>query len=243
MAVVLAAGRGTRMGALTDDTPKPLLRLQGHPILEHILLGLRDAGITEVILIVGYRGDQIEARFGSGSSLGLKLRYERQIQQDGTARALLLSETAMGGRPFVLSWGDILIEPHEYIDLIETFHRTKPDALLSLNPVDDPWRGAAVYVDEQFHVTQLIEKPRRGTSATHWNNAGIFVFQPLVFSYAKELTPSERGEYELPQAITAMIAEGRDVRGFPLHGFWSDLGTPEDLSTAEEKYRGRPHMP
>jgi glucose-1-phosphate thymidylyltransferase len=105
--------------------------------------------------------------------------------------------------------------------------------LLSVNATDDPWQGAAVYVDEGWKVTGLVEKPPPGSSRTPWNNAGIFVCRPVVLQYAQRLPPSARGEYELPQAFAAMIADGREVRAYPLRGFWSDLGRPEDLAVAE----------
>jgi len=119
------------------------------------------------------------------------------------------------------------------VALLDDFARHACDALLTVNRVADPWRGAAVYLDAGGTVTRVVEKPPRGSSTTPWNNAGIFVFTPLIFSYAERLPPSARGEYELPQAIAAMIADGRAVHACPVRGFWSDLGTPEDLATAE----------
>ncbi len=236
IAVLLAAGRGTRMGALTDTMPKPLLPLQGRPILEHILLGLRTAGIHKAVIVVGYRGDQIERYFGDGAALGMRLTYRRQSIADGTARAVQLARAAADDQPFLVSWGDVVIEPSQYARLVDTYRRHNADALLSLNRVEDPWRGAAVYIDPDDRVTQLIEKPPRGTSSTPWNNAGIFICAPIVWRYIDALGPSERGEYELPQAITNMIEDKRDVRAMALDGFWSDIGTPEDLAVAQTAY-------
>jgi len=233
--VILAAGRGTRMGALTASTPKPLLGLCGRPIIEHILDGFRRAGVEDVVIVTGYLGEQIEAALGDGSRLGLRLQYRRQTATDGTARALLLARDLIADHPFLLSWGDVVIDIEPYAAIVRAFETRPCDLLLSVNPVDDPWRGAAVYVDETYRVTRLIEKPPRGTSTTPWNNAGIFVHTPLTFKYAERLAPSERGEYELPQAIGAMIEDGRRVYAFRLPGFWSDLGTPEDLAAAQSK--------
>ncbi len=234
--VILAAGRGTRMGVLTANTPKPLLPLCGAPILEHVLLGLRSAGVREVVIVVGYLGEQIVDAFGDGVRLDMQIQYRRQEHADGTARALLLARDALGNEPFWLSWGDVVIDFSEYASLAADFAAQPCDVLLSLNHCEDPWRGAAVYVDETSHVTNLIEKPPRGTSTTTWNNAGIFLFTPTIFGYAERLRPSERGELELPQAISAMIADGCNVRGHRLRGFWSDLGTPEDLSHAQQAF-------
>jgi len=233
-AVLLAAGRGTRMGQLTATTPKPLLPLRGRPIIEHILLSMRRAGVGRAIIVTGYRGEQIEGHLGDGSKLGLTLEYRRQHQPTGTATALLLARDALGDEPFLLSWGDIVVDERVYSDLAGAFDSAPCDALLCVNPVDDPWRGAAVTVDAEWRVTRLVEKPPRGTAQTRWNNAGIFMFDNLVLTYAEGVSASERGEYELPQAIAAMVAEGRNVRAHPLTGFWSDLGTPADLTAAEE---------
>jgi len=224
------------MGALTATTPKPLLRLCGQPIIEHILCGLRTAGIRDCVVVSGYRGEQIETHLGTSERLGVRLTYRRQATADGTARALLLARECAAGEAAVLSWGDIVVEPDNYRSLVAEFGRVACDALLMVNETDDPWRGAAVYVDEAWRVTRLVEKPPPGTSRTRWNNAGVFVFAPIIFDYAARLAPSLRGEYELPQAIAAMIADGRRVCAHPVRGFWSDLGTPEDLAAAERSY-------
>ncbi len=234
--VILAAGRGTRMGDLTAQTPKPLLRVRGRPIIEHILLGFRAAGARDVVIVTGYRGDQIMAQLGDGSRLGLRHTYRQQAEPTGTASALLLARDALGAESFLLSWGDILIEPGQYAAAVAAFHATRCDALLVVNAVADPWRGAAVYVDEAWRVVRLVEKPPVGTSTTTWNNAGVFVFAPAILAYAERVVSSPRGEYELPQAIAAMIGDGRVVRAYPLRGFWSDVGTPDDLALAERSF-------
>lgn len=234
-AVILAAGRGTRMGTLTDHTPKPLLPVRGRPILEHILAGLSRAGIDRAMIITGYLGDQIEARLGE-RACGIGLEYRRQDDPTGTASALLLARDWIDADSFFLSWGDILVDPGAYAALRRDFERRRCDGLLAVNEVDDPWRGAAVYVDREMHISRLVEKPPRGTSATRWNNAGISVLTPLVLEFAARLQPSERGEYELPQALAAMIDDGRRLCAHPLRGFWSDLGTPADLERAEATY-------
>jgi dTDP-glucose pyrophosphorylase len=213
-----------------------MLPLKGRPIIEHILTGLRVAGVREAVVVTGYLGEQIETHLGTGDALGVRLSYRRQQTAAGTARALLLARDVIGEQPFVLSWGDVIIEPEDYVGLIAEFARVPCAALLAVNPTDDPWRGAAVYVEDDWQVTGLVEKPPRGASRTRWNNAGIFVFTRAIVEYAERLRPSARGEYELPQAIAAMIADGLAVRAYPVRGFWSDLGTPDDLAAAERVF-------
>jgi dTDP-glucose pyrophosphorylase len=232
-AVVLAAGRGSRMGALTAATPKPLLTVAGRAIAARILAGLGRAGVRRAVVVTGYLGDQVEAALGDGRALGVALSYRRQPTPDGTARALLLAEPLIGGVPFVVSWGDILVPTAFYATFLDAFARQPCAAQLAVNAVDDPWRGAAVYVGEHGRVQRLEEKPPRGASTTGWNNAGIMAFAPSVFDYARRLAPSARGEYELPQAVAQMVRDGCDVRAVAVPGPWSDVGTAADLAAAQ----------
>jgi dTDP-glucose pyrophosphorylase len=235
-AVLLAAGRGMRMGPLTMACPKPLLQVAGRPLIEHIIRGFVDAGIHDLIVVTGYLGEQLETVLGNGAALGVRVEYRRQAKAEGTARALLLARDQLAPSPFALSWGDILVQPQFYRQLIARFRSRPCDALLALNEVDDPWQGAAVYVDGSGRVTRIVEKPPPRSSSTQWNNAGVFVFDPIVLEYAARLPPSARGEYELPQALAAMVADGRSVLGLPISGYWSDVGTPENLAEAERNF-------
>ena len=224
------------MGALTANRPKPLLAVRGRCLIERVLSGLRTTGIERAVVVTGYLGEQIAAFLGDGSRLGLQLVYERQGRADGTGRALLLTQPHVSDDAFLLSWGDVLVSPSFYGELLRAFAAAPCEVALAVNEVDDPWRGAAVYVDADWRVTRLEEKPPRGTSTTCWNNAGIFVFRQSIFRYAATLPASPRGEYELPQAIARMVDDGCPVRAVPIHGFWSDVGTPEDLEKAEREY-------
>src|SRR5580765_1305200 len=110
-AVILAAGKGTRMRDLTNEMPKPMLRVQGKPILEHIVTGIRSAGIRDIFIVTGFRAEVIESCFGDGSKWGANVRYGRQIVQDGTGKAPELAKDVMGSSPFLLTYGDILVKP------------------------------------------------------------------------------------------------------------------------------------
>jgi len=239
-AVVLAAGRGTRMGALTASTPKPLLAVGGRPLIEHVLGGFAAAGVRRAVVVTGYLGDAVEAALGDGERIGLHIDYCRQELADGTARALLLAAPLLDAEPFAVSWGDILVPPTFYAAFLAAFAQRPCDAQLAVNPVDDPWRGAAVYVDDEWRVTRIDEKPPRGTARTGWNNAGVLMLTPLALAYGRRLGPSARGEYELPQAIAQMVRDGRDVRAVAVRGPWSDIGTPDDLAAAEALFAASP---
>src|SRR3954452_24860854 len=106
-AVLLAAGKGTRMRELTNDLPKPMIPVRGQPILRHILDGLRAAGGTHFLIIVGYRADVVRDYFKDGSELGISVEYTTQVVQDGTGRVVELARDFAGAEPFILSYGDI----------------------------------------------------------------------------------------------------------------------------------------
>ena len=228
-AVVLAAGRGTRMGEITADVPKPMLRVHGRPLLEHVLDRLAEAGVREILIVVGYRRELIEQYFRHWR---LPVSFREQEVVNGTASAALLARDFIAQAPFLLTFGDILCEPDAYIKcgrVLDKYPGTV--AVLGVKSVDDPWRGAAVYV-ENDRITKVIEKPPRGTSTTRWNSAGLFGLRPAVFQYLDRVTPSARGEYELTSAFELMLADGRELRISEMQGDWRDVGTPEDLNAA-----------
>jgi len=229
-AVILAAGRGTRMRHLTDDRPKPMIDIGKQRILEKIIDSIHRAGIGRFVVVTGYHANLIEDHFGDGRAFGIQITYVRQPVLDGTGGALRVAQEAAGGEPFLLTFGDIITTPSNYPAILDHYRHTAYDALLGVNAMDDPCQGAAVYIDEKSQrVRKIIEKPPKGTSTTPWNNSGLFVFSPCVFEYVHRIPLSPRGEYELTDAIRLMIEDGRAVGALPLKGFWGDLATPEDV--------------
>lgn len=232
-AMLLAAGRGTRMRELTSDIPKPMIPVRGKPILQTIIEGLRDAGVEEFLVIVGYRKEIVMNHFGDGSAFGVRITYAIQETQDGTGRVINLGREFVGGDPFILSYGDILTDPVNYLRLA-TIHPHE-EALLSVKHSEDVSKGGAVFVNEHFEVIDLREKPKPGEPTSPWYNAGIYTFRPSIFEHAERLTPSPRGEYELTDAIRSQAIETQSTRetrvqAFQLTGEWADVRDPEILA-------------
>ena len=228
-AVVLAAGKGTRMGTLTAEIPKPMLPLNGMPILEHVLGRLAAAGVNHVLLVVGHYQKRIREHF-AGSAL--KLVFREQSVLNGTGTAALLAREFCGGDPFVLTFGDILCSPADYLGLMGRLD-DEAVCVMGVKYAADPYQGAAVYV-ENDRVVRVVEKPPAGTSATNWNSAGVYVFRQDIFEELERLPVSPRGEYELTTAIAQLIEAGRTVRIYSIEGEWLDVGRPADLSRAEK---------
>lgn len=226
--VILAAGLGTRMRPLTLRRPKPLVPVLDRPMIEHIVLGAIDAGVDDLLIVVGYRGHMVRDVLADGDRFGIAIRYELQETPAGTGDAALLAEDFVGGEPFFLSWGDIIVSRRNYARLRRVWEGEHPDLLLTVNEVPDPYEGAAVYVEEG-RVVRIIEKPPRGTSTTNYNNAGIFILPPEVLRITRTVPVSDRGERELPDAIQALLASGAHVRALPIEGCWSDVARPAQV--------------
>jgi len=227
-AVLLAAGRGTRMRELTDELPKPMIQVRGKPILLHIVEGLAEAGIEEILIVVGYRADVVRGFFGDGTGRGVRIEYVTQEVQDGTGRVVELARDFAGAEPFVLSYGDILVNPANYARLASP----APDheAMVSVKRNEDVSKGGAVFVNERFELTDLREKPKPGEPTSPWYNAGVYTFRPSIFEFTARLERSQRGEYELTDAIRALAQSGRKVQAIELEGEWADVRDPEVLA-------------
>jgi dTDP-glucose pyrophosphorylase len=227
-AVVLAAGRGTRMRELTNDLPKPMIELRGKPVLQYIVEGLRDAGVRRFLIIVGYCADAVRNFFGDGSRYQIDIRYEMQVVQDGTGRVVELARTFSQNEPFVLSYGDILVDPANYKRVVDL--PGDVEAMLTLRHGEDVAKGGAVFVNQQMEVIDLHEKPKPGERTSPWYNAGLYAFRPSIFEFTSTLKPSARGEYELTDAIRELAQSGKLVRAIELSGEWADVRDPEILA-------------
>ena len=227
-AVLLAAGKGTRMKDLTNDLPKPMLEVHGKPILLHIVEGLRAAGVTDFCIIVGYRADVVRDFFGDGSKFGVHVSYATQVVQDGTGRVVELAKEFAGDDAFVLSYGDILIDPKNYAHLTDL---GDAEGIVTVKHNEgEIAKGGCVVVNARFELTDLIEKPE-GLAPSPWYNAGVYTFRPSIFDFTAKLKLSKRGEYELTDAIRDLAQSGTVVRVVELSGDWADVRDPEVLAT------------
>jgi UDP-N-acetylglucosamine diphosphorylase / glucose-1-phosphate thymidylyltransferase / UDP-N-acetylgalactosamine diphosphorylase / glucosamine-1-phosphate N-acetyltransferase / galactosamine-1-phosphate N-acetyltransferase len=224
-AVILAAGRGTRMRELTAEVPKPMINVRGKAILLHIIEGLQKAGIKDFLVIVGYRGDTIREYFGDGSCFGLRIKYATQVVQDGTGRVIELARDFVVTEPFLLHYGDILIDEGNYLRLVSLPEEI--EGIVTVKANEDCSKGGAVFVNEQMLVTDVREKQQAGEPTSTWYNAGIYAFRPSIFDWTANLERSPRGEYELTDAIRNLARSGRKVKAFELEGEWADVRDPE----------------
>jgi dTDP-glucose pyrophosphorylase len=227
-AVILAAGRGTRMRELTADLPKPMIEVRGKPVLQYIIEGLRDAGVAKFLIVVGYHADVVQNFFGDGSRYKIDIQYTTQEKQDGTGRVIELAKSFAANAPFILAYGDILIDPANYKRLVDLADNV--EALLSVTRGEDVSKGGAVFVNERMELIDLREKPKPGEPTSPWYNAGLYAFRSSIFDFTAKLKPSPRGEYELTDAIRELAQSGKKVQALELAGSWADVRDPEILA-------------
>jgi dTDP-glucose pyrophosphorylase len=226
--VILAAGRGTRMRELTNDLPKPMIEVRGKPLLQHIVEGLRDAGVRRFVIIVGYHAETVRNFFGDGQRYNVDIEYVTQTVQDGTGRVVNLARDFVGDSPFILSYGDILISPENYKRVVDL-----PDyreGIITVTCGEDVSKGGAVFVNERMELVDLREKTKPGEPTSPWYNAGLYAFRPGIFDFIAKLKPSPRGEYELTDAIRDLAHSGKKVQALELTGEWADVRDPEILA-------------
>ena len=225
-ALVLAGGAGTRLRPITHTSAKQLLPVANKPVLFYGLEAIRDAGITDVGLVVGDTAQAIKTAVGDGSAFGLSTTYIRQTAPLGLAHAVLVSRDFLGDDNFVMYLGDNFIVGG-ITPLVNEFRSERPDAQIMLTTVPDPREFGVAELDERGQVIGLEEKPQRPKS--NLALVGVYIFNPSVYEAVGHLKPSWRGELEITEAIQWLIDHGNTVRSSVISGYWKDTGNVADM--------------
>ncbi|MHA1650289.1 MAG: bifunctional sugar-1-phosphate nucleotidylyltransferase/acetyltransferase [Candidatus Helarchaeota archaeon] len=235
-AVIMAAGEGKRLRPLTYTRPKPMIPIAGKPHLQILIEDLKKAGISEVILIVGYLQEQIREFFKNGSEFGINIQYVTQDTQLGTGHAALYAESLVESEPFLLLNGDILLAPNVFSRLINKYNRSSCSSVLSIVKVPNPSSYGIVHFDNKTEeALQIIEKPTsEQIPEDPYTNAGLYVFNSQIFDAIRNTPKSSRGEIEITDSIQRLITRGESIKVFKIEDFWIDLGKPWDLLNANQ---------
>jgi bifunctional UDP-N-acetylglucosamine pyrophosphorylase/glucosamine-1-phosphate N-acetyltransferase len=223
-AVVFAAGEGNRMRPLTSNRPKVMLPIANKPILEHLLMEARAAGINEFIFIVGYCDQQVRDYFGKGERWGVGITYCEQRRQLGTADALRMAEGRVDGGFLVMN-GDVIVSREDISGLMQNGGNA-----LSIFEVEDP-RGLGMVEIGDGRVVRIYEKTERPPS--RMANAGLYLFTPDIFGAISRTQKSPRGEYEITDSLQLLMEAGHTLAAREIK-YWLDLSYPWDLLPANE---------
>ncbi len=228
-AVIIAAGKGKRLMPITFSRPKPLIPIAGKPLLEHTILGLKDAGINEILLIVGYKEDIIRNYFGNGiDKFQIKIEYKTQEEYLGTAHAFGFAKDFIKDEPFLMMYGDLLVEPKVYQEIVQKFNENKVEGIILLMEVKNPEEFGIISLNPNGFVEKIIEKPTPEMNVGNLANAGIFIFESKIFQAIEKTEKSIRGEYEFTDSMEILINQFKgNIAGYTIKNyFWSDIGLP-----------------
>lgn len=218
-AIILAGGLGTRLRLLVRDRPKVLAPIAGSPFLEYVLLQLRNYGIEDVILSVGFRGEMIERHFGNGSKWGLCLRYSYETKPLGTGGAVRLAERLLKGKRLLVMNGDSFFDVD--INALWRSHEKRGSVItLALAKVNNPQRYAAVEINRRGEVVMFKEKEHAETAGLV--NGGIYVFRREALDLIPEGTAVSLEREVFPRLIR------KGLHGVPREGYFVDIGVPAD---------------
>jgi glucose-1-phosphate thymidylyltransferase len=231
-ALVLSGGAGTRLRPITHTSAKQLVPVANKPVLFYGLEAIRDAGVTEVGIIVGDTRAEIEAAVGDGSALGISVTYIPQEAPLGLAHCVLIAHEFLGDDDFVMYLGDNFIIGG-ITDLVDEFKEGGHDAQILLTRVDNPSQFGVAELGTDGRVLRLEEKPKEPKSDLAL--VGVYMFTPTIHEAVRSIKPSGRGELEITDAIQWLIDSGRDVRPHLVTGYWKDTGRLEDMLECNRK--------
>lgn len=223
--LILAGGLGTRLGKLTQGQPKPMMPIGEKPFLEYLIKTLSSAGFTDVVLLVGYRADRIMDYFRDGQAWGMNIRYSVESTPMGTGGALKLAATVIkkNTKWLIVLNGDSFLEC-DYQRLLEFHVQKKAHVTLALSLAVDRERFGSVSINKENVVTGFLEKTNTGASP--FINAGVYVMNPDTLAGIPNGKACSLELEVIPQLV------GNGVYGFPIEGYFVDIGLPESYCQA-----------
>ncbi len=223
-AVIMAGGEGKRLKPVSGDTPKPLVKLCGRPVMEHIILLLKKHGITDICAALKYRPEVIMSYFGDGEGLGVKICYRVENEPLGTAGGVKNCADFYKNEDFLVISGDAACD-FDLTRLIEAHRKRKSAVTLALYPHSTPLRYGLALCDGEGCIRSFTEKPDWRRVVTNLVNTGIYVVSPRAMELVPEGAPFDFAKDLFP----ALLAQGQTLSGCPLDGYWCDIGTPKSF--------------
>ena len=228
--LILAGGSGTRLRPLTHTGPKQLIPIANRPNILYCLEDLRDAGITDIGVILGdNQPEKVRDLLKDGKEFGVTITYVVQGAPRGIAHAIGCAEAFLQGGPFCVYLGDNLLKGG-IKKMVSEFAAGGADAGIALCRVSEPQRFGVAELDDKGHVVRLVEKPKEPKSDLAL--VGIYFLRDSIFPIIRSLKPSWRNELEITDALETLRAQGGKVTAHIVTGWWKDTGKPEDILDA-----------
>lgn len=227
-ALILSGGEGTRLRPITHTAAKQLIPIANKPILFYGIEAVKEAGITDVGIVVGDTYEEIKKMVGEGEKWGIKVTYIRQEVPLGLAHAVKISQDFLANESFVMYLGDNIIK-QGIKSLVDEFRKESPNSQILLAHVKNPGQFGVAEL-ERGKVVRLVEKPKK--PKTDLALVGVYMFDHHIFEAVNNIKPSWRGELEITDAIQYLIDKNFLVHSHIINGWWKDTGKPEDLLEA-----------
>jgi dTDP-glucose pyrophosphorylase len=234
--LIPAAGMGTRLKPYTNAIPKELLPVGDKAVIEHVIEAFRQADITDITIVVGWKKNAILDYLGSGQRLGVHLTYVVQDERLGLANAIYAGRHVICDSTFAVINGDNFFSPITFLRELKEFHQQQgADVTLGVADIHDTTRhGIIAY--HGIHVIDIIEKPQPQDAPSMKGAAGIYIMSAGIFDAIDQIQPGVHNEYQLADAFKLMIDRDRKVIFKDIPGFHIDVGTPEDFRKANRLY-------
>jgi glucose-1-phosphate thymidylyltransferase len=229
--IILHGGHGTRLRPLTHTGPKQLLKIANKPMSQYALEDLRDAGITDIAIIIGdVYPEKVKEFYDDGTKFGVKITYVFQDQPKGIAHAIGLCRDFIADDKFVVYLGDNILRTG-LSSYVKNFEISSNDAQILLVEVENPSQFGVVEMKEN-KIINIIEKPKIPPS--NLAVIGVYFLTPKIFDVIKKLKPSWRKELEITEALQLLMDSGLDIHHDYVTGWWKDTGTPKDILHANQ---------
>ncbi len=220
-AIIMAGGEGRRLKAITGDSPKPMVSFMGRPMMEHIILLLKQNGFEDICITLRYKADDIADYFGDGKKLGVRLQYRVEDKILGTAGSVKNCADFYGDDDFLVISGDAACD-FPLKELMLLHKESSACASLALHRSKEPLSYGLVLTDEEDHVRCFVEKPTWSKVVTDLVNTGIYALSPKAMDYVPDHTAFDFGKELFP----LLLRKGEQLMGYELGGYWCDVGSP-----------------
>jgi len=233
--LIPAAGMGKRLNPITLAIPKELLMVGNKAIIEYVIEAMKNVGIDEIAIVVGWRKHAILDYLGSGKRLGVKLSYVVQDERTGLAKAVDSGKHIVKDDSFMVVLGDDFFYPTSFLKEIVSFHeKEESDATIGVAKVDDSSRHGIIKPGESNKILDIIEKPSKDKAPSNLGCMGVYIFKPIIFEGINKTKPGKGGEYQLTDSIKLLVEQGSKVLFKEIDGKHIDVGTLEDLRKAND---------
>lgn len=235
--VIPAAGKGTRMEPFTNAYPKELLPVGEKAVIHHAIEDMKEAGITDICIVVGWKQHAIIDYLGSGEKLGVQLTYVVQDERDGLAGAVKAAQHYIKDESFAVVLGDNYVDDKRALRELVKFHKHESmDATIGAFNPEDVTSYGIIDPGENNEVKGLVEKPEKDEAPSELGISGLYVFEPVIFDAIDQIGKGKGGEYQLTDAIDRLREEDYKVGYDNIKGTRIDVGTPERLREANREF-------